>query len=299
MNNNTLTVNNLEFSYHNNIILKDISFECKTGITALLGNNGAGKTTLMNILAGLQQPQKGSISFNNKNLLDLNSVKLNDIGYLPQNFEIYPNVTGYDFLSYVCDLKNLSKSEKKHNIEYVIDKFNLNSVIKSTFNKYSGGFKRRLGIAQAVIGNPKLIIIDEPTVGLDPEQRLEFRHYLSSLGENSITLISTHIIEDVELYSNNILMLEKGEIIFNGTINEIIKKTTENISTLVCNSSEILDIRKDFTILEERRIGDNEIKVKIINNDLSLPYNYNKIQEVSLENAYVFIQKQQKLKRKL
>lgn len=294
---NNLKINNINFAYNKKNVLNNVSFQCKNGITALLGRNGAGKTTLMKILLGLRAPQSGFATLNDNNLLNLNSVDLKQIGYLPQNFEIFSNVIGYDFLAYICDLKNIHKHEQKAEIDNVVEKFNLNSMIKLPFGKYSGGFKRRLGIAQAVLGNPNLIVIDEPTVGLDPEQRLEFRHYLSDIGNNRITLITTHIIEDAELYSNKILMLNEGSILFDGTVNDIISSSSKSIYTTTCDLKELLKIRSLVTVIEEKRINDTDIKVKFINNDLVSIGNSIPEKEVSLENAYVYIQKQRELSR--
>lgn len=289
---NNLIINNINFSYKNKIVLNNISFQCTNGITALLGHNGAGKTTLMKVLTNLKKPINGTAMLNNENLLEHNSVSLNKIGYLPQNFDIYPNVVGYDFLSYICDLKGITGCAKKMELDTVIEKFNLNSVIKLPFNKYSGGFKRRLGIAQAILGNPNIVIIDEPTVGLDPEQRLEFRHYLSDIGNDRITLISTHIIEDAELYSNKVLVMRNGTIVFNGSVNDMISNASKNIFTVTCDGSNLKKIREIVTVIEEKRINDNDIKIKFIRSNITNVENSILEKEVSLENAYVFIQKQ-------
>ncbi|WMJ82269.1 ATP-binding cassette domain-containing protein [Clostridium sp. MB40-C1] len=292
--NNTLSIKNVTFSYGNKKVLNDISFNCSNGITALLGSNGVGKTTLMNILTGLKKPSSGEIALNDTDLLNVKNVPLSQIGYLPQNFEIYPNVVGYDFLSYICDLKGIKGNDKNKVLDEVINTFNLNDVIKLPFKKYSGGYKRRLGIAQAVLGDPSLVIIDEPTVGLDPEQRLEFRHYLSKCGEGRITLISTHIIEDAELYSNNILILNSGNVTFNGSVNEFISKALNQIYTFNCNIKQLNNIRDNVIIIEEKRLDNDNVKVKFINNDNNSIAGSNPEMEVSLENAYVYFQKQQR-----
>ncbi|MBW6411648.1 ATP-binding cassette domain-containing protein [Clostridium weizhouense] len=289
---NNLSISNVNFSYGNKKILNNISCNCNNGITALLGNNGAGKTTLMKIITGLKKPKSGKIELNGKDLLYAQNIGLNEIGYLPQNFDIYPNVLGYDFLSYVCDIKNIDKHKKEKILEEVIYKFNLNEVIKRPVSKYSGGYKRRLGIAQAVLGDSKLIIIDEPTVGLDPEQRLEFRHYLSEIGHDRITLISTHIIEDAELYSDNVLVINNGSIKFNGSVSDIIGKSAPNIYSVICNVENLKEIRKSVVVIEEKRLNNKEVKIKFIKNSCEIN-NSKPEKEVSLENAYVYIQKQQ------
>jgi len=289
--NNKLSVENINFSYSKKKVLKDISFSCNNGITSILGANGAGKTTLIKVLTGIKKPLTGKVLLNAENLLCYSN-KNNIIGYLPQNFDTYDNITGYDFLSYVCDIKNVNSKDKKQYIEQAVQQFNLEKVISKNIGNYSGGYKRRLGIAQAVIGNPNIVIIDEPTVGLDPEQRLEFRHYLSEIGKERIVLISTHILEDVELYTNNILIINEGSIIFNGNTNEAIAKAKNNIYTININADELTVINKNTIVIEEKRLENDMIKIKFIpKNNIIDKGKLEK--EVSLENAYVFFQKYQ------
>lgn len=287
--NNKLSVENINFSYGKKKVLNDISFYCDNGITSILGANGAGKTTLMKVLIGANKPSTGKVILNSENLLGYYNNN-NIIGYLPQNFDTYNNITGYDFLSYVCDIKNVSPTEKKQYIQQAVQQFNLENVIYKNIGSYSGGYKRRLGIAQAVIGDPNIVIIDEPTVGLDPEQRLEFRHYLSEIGKERIVLISTHILEDVELYTNNILIINQGSIIFNGSTNEAIAEAKSNIYTMNTNVDELVLINKKVMVIEEKRLENNTIKIKFISND-NIMDNSELEKEVSLENAYVFFQK--------
>lgn len=288
--NNKLVVDNINFSYLKKIILKDISFTCENGITSLLGPNGAGKTTLMKILIGANKPSAGQVILNDTNLLGYSNKK-NIIGYLPQKFDIYNNITGHDFLSYVCDIKNIHTNEKKKQIEKAVEQFKLNDVIYKNIGKYSGGYKRRLGIAQSIIGNPNLVIIDEPTVGLDPEQRLEFRHYLSEIGNDRIVLISTHILEDVELYTNKILIINNSTILFNGTTSEAIDTAKDSIYTATVNADELKNITEKVKIIEEKRLDNSIIKIKfLLSDDANIINNSQLEKEVSLENAFVFFQ---------
>ncbi|MBN1048051.1 ATP-binding cassette domain-containing protein [Clostridium botulinum] len=287
--NNKLSVENINFSYDKKKVLNNISFSCDNGITSILGPNGAGKTTLMKIFIGANKPSMGKVILNNENIVCYSNNN-NIMGYLPQNFDIYDNITGYDFLSYVCDIKNVNSTKKKQHVEQVVQQFNLENFISKKIGSYSGGYKRRLGIAQAVIGDPNIVIIDEPTVGLDPEQRLEFRHYLSEIGKERIVLISTHILEDVELYTNNILILNQGSLIFNGNTNEAIVHAKNNIYTTNVNVDELALINKKVMVIEEKRLENNMIKIKFIKNgDIMDKSELEK--EVSLENAYVFFQK--------
>jgi ABC-type multidrug transport system ATPase subunit len=286
---NKLILRDVQYSYNNNKVLNNISFTCNNGITALLGNNGAGKTTLMNIITMLKKPSHGDIEINNESILKNDSIK-DAIGYLPQSFDFYNNITGYDFLSYICDLKKVDKKEKKNHISNIVEAFNLNTVINKSIGRYSGGYKRRLGIAQAVVGNPKVVIVDEPTVGLDPEQRLEFRQYLSKIGNDKIVLISTHIIEDIELCSNKILFIKNGVIAFEGSVAEAISTATGNIFSIEIPIDELVSIRDKIHIIEEKRINENNIKIKFINKDNFEFENSIVENEVSLENAYVYFQ---------
>lgn len=286
--NNKLIVDDIKFSYLKKSVLKNISFNCENGITSLLGHNGAGKTTLMKILIGANKPSSGKVILNDTDLLGYSNKK-DIIGYLPQKFDIYNNITGYDFLSYVCDIKNINISDKKKEIENVVEQFNLKDVIYKNIGKYSGGYKRRLGIAQAIIGNPNLVIIDEPTVGLDPEQRLEFRHYLAEIGNDRIVLISTHILEDVELYTDRILIINDGSISFNGTTNEAINSAKNNIYTCTAKINEIRNISSKVKIIEEKRLDNNMIKIKFITNNNVINNSYIE-EEVSLENAFIFFE---------
>lgn len=289
---NTLSVEDISYSYFKNTVLNNISFTCTNGVIALLGNNGVGKSTLMRILAGISVPASGVIKLNNSNILENKNYPIDKVGYLPQNFEIYGNVSGYDFLSYVYDVKKIDTPNKKQVVlDDIINRFNLEDVIKKKFASYSGGYKRRLGIAQAVLGEPNLIIIDEPSVGLDPEQRIEFRSYLSEISRSAITLISTHIIEDVELYSNEVLILKDQNIKFQGTVENLINLSAPHIFSEKVRIDELSSFRKNVKIVEEKRISDELIKIKFIGS--SKNNNTNKEKEISLENAYIYFQNKQ------
>lgn len=286
---NRLTVENVAFSYGKKKVLEELSFSAENGIVALLGNNGAGKSTLMNIITGLKTAKHGKVLLNDVDLLRSKQYPIESVGYLPQDFNIYNNITGWDFLSYVYDLKKINEVNKKRYLESIIDQFNLGSVISQRVGKYSGGFKRRLGIAQAVLGEPALIIIDEPTVGLDPEQRIEFRSHLSEISKDSITLISTHIIEDVELFSDQILVLKDRSIQFNGNVQEMIALASPEIAVLETNRASLRELSKQVPIIEEKRMDNDLVKVKYIERDQSKKANGDR--EVTLENAYVYLQK--------
>ncbi|GFN35538.1 ATP-binding cassette domain-containing protein [Tepidimicrobium xylanilyticum] len=287
---NRLSVSNIKFYYFNKEVLSGITFEHDdNGIIALLGPNGAGKTTLMRILVGLKKAKTGNVYYNGEDLLNNRNKLIKAVGYLPQNFEIYSNVSGLDFLSYVCDVKMLNEKEKKDNIEFVVEKFNLERVIKKRFGSYSGGYKRRLGIAQAMIGNPQFIIIDEPTAGLDPEQRFEFRQYLTNIGKDKIVLISTHIVEDIAFYCSKVIILNEGKITFDGTPDELIGLVDGKIYGGTINVEEYGTLKGQLNIIEQSGMEDGKISLKVICEDKA-PHGFKKIKP-TLENAYVYFQK--------
>ncbi len=213
-----LIVNSLSKSYKDKKVVKDISLSLKSGVYGLLGANGAGKTTLMRMLCGILKPDSGSIKFDGT---DVSTEEYRDIlGYLPQDFGYYPEFTGMDFLLYMASLKGLPKTAAKRKATELLEFVGLGEKGKKKIKTYSGGMKQRLGIAQALLNDPKLIILDEPTVGLDPRERVRFRNMIADLGKDNIVLLSTHIVSDIEHIADVVLMMKDGELIFNGAWTE-------------------------------------------------------------------------------
>lgn len=211
-----LLVNGLSKSYKNKAVVKDISLSLKPGVYGLLGANGAGKTTFMRMLCGILKPDSGTISFDG---IDVSEEEFRDIlGYLPQDFGYYPEFTGMDFLLYMASLKGIDKKTAKLRAVELLELVGLPlEKGKKKIKTYSGGMKQRLGIAQALINKPKLIIFDEPTVGLDPRERVRFRNMIQALGEENIVLLSTHIVSDIEHIADKVLIMKDGKLIFEGT----------------------------------------------------------------------------------
>ena len=209
-----LTVNDLTKRYVGKTAVDHISFTLTPGVTGLLGANGAGKTTLMRLLCGILRPTSGTIKFDGS---DVGSEEYrNLLGYLPQDFGYYPEFSGRDFLLYMAALKGLGKAEAKSKTDELLRQVNLTDAADKKVRTYSGGMKQRLGIAQALLNDPKLIILDEPTAGLDPKERVHFRNLIAELGKSSIVLLSTHIVSDVERIADHILMMRGGQIIWDG-----------------------------------------------------------------------------------
>ena len=209
-----LIIDRLTKQYQNKIAVDRISLKMHKGVYGLLGANGAGKTTLMRMLCGILKPTSGTITFDN---LDVTTEEYrSELGYLPQDFGYYPEFTGMDFLLYMAALKGLDKSYAKRKASWLLKEVSLQDKANKKIKTYSGGMKQRLGIAQALLNDPKILVLDEPTAGLDPKERVKFRDMIAELGKESIVLLSTHIISDIEHIADIVLMLKDGQLIYQG-----------------------------------------------------------------------------------
>lgn len=208
-----LTIENISKQYKNHTAVDHLSLKLQNGIYGLLGSNGAGKTTLMRMICGILKPTDGAISFDGMDVNDESYRSM--LGYLPQDFGYYPEFTGQDFLMYMAALKGLTKSQAKQRTKELLQLVSLEDAAKKKVKTYSGGMKQRLGIAQALLNQPKLLVLDEPTAGLDPKERVKFRSLISELGNEGIVLLSTHIVSDIETIADTILIMKNGRIIYN------------------------------------------------------------------------------------
>lgn len=209
-----LAIDRLTKQYQNKIAVDRISLRLNTGIYGLLGANGAGKTTLMRMICGILKPTSGTITFDG---IDVSEESYRAIlGYLPQDFGYYPEFTGEDFLLYMAALKGMRKPQAKRKAVELLELVSLRDVAKKKIKTYSGGMKQRLGIAQALLNQPKVLVLDEPTAGLDPKERVRFRDLIKGLGKDSIVLLSTHIVSDIEHIADDILIMKSGQLIYQG-----------------------------------------------------------------------------------
>jgi ABC-2 type transport system ATP-binding protein len=220
-----LQIKNLNKTYSNGVqALKDVTLTIPQGMFGLLGPNGAGKSSLMRTLATLQQADSGSVTLGELDILKDKAKVREILGYLPQEFGVYPKISSYNMLNHIASLKGVSnKSERKDLVESLLNKTNLWHVRHKSLGTYSGGMKQRFGIAQALIGDPSLIIVDEPTAGLDPAERIRFHNLLSEIGENTIVILSTHIVDDVSNLCNNMAIICLGEVVAQGNPTELTK----------------------------------------------------------------------------
>lgn len=213
-----LTISGLTKKYRDKIAVDELSVDLHKGVVGLLGENGAGKTTLMRMLCGILKPTAGEISYDGKKVST--EEYRSKLGYLPQEFGYYPEFTGRDFLMYFAALKGFAKGDATSRTEELLELVGLSDVAKKKIKSYSGGMRQRLGIAQALINHPEIIILDEPTVGLDPKERIRFRNLIKELGKESIVLMSTHIVTDIEHIADRVIMMKNGQIIWDGQYEE-------------------------------------------------------------------------------
>jgi ABC-2 type transport system ATP-binding protein len=249
-----LKIANLSKTYPNGVqALKNVDLTIPTGMFGLLGPNGAGKSTLMRTIATLQEADHGNITLNGLDVLKQKTDVRKQLGYLPQEFGVYPKISAEMMLDHFAELKGvINKSERKELVKALLEQTNLYHVRKKNLSGYSGGMKQRFGIAQALIGNPKLIIVDEPTAGLDPAERNRFHNLLSEIGENIIVILSTHIVDDVSDLCKNMAIINEGELLLQGEPAEVIKNVEGKIWEKVIEKSELKEHQEKFNIISSR-----------------------------------------------
>jgi len=259
-----LKIENLSKTYPNGVkALKNVSLHIPVGMFGLLGPNGAGKSSLMRTIATLQEPDSGSIMLGDIDVLKQKDAVRRVLGYLPQEFGVYPKVSAEDLLNHIAILKGITNSkERKELVKSLLQKTNLYQHRKRNLGGYSGGMKQRFGIAQALIADPKLIIVDEPTAGLDPAERNRFLNLLSELGENTVVILSTHIVDDVKELCTNMAIINQGEVLLSGNPLDTIKKIEGKIWSKAIPKEELEAYKANFNVISERLIaGSPEIHV--------------------------------------
>ena len=213
-----LTVDRITKQYKNKLAVDRISFKLSEGVTGLLGANGAGKTTLMRMMSGILEPTSGEIAVDG---IPVQSEEYRALlGYLPQDFGYYPEFSAREFVLYIAALKGIEKKKARKKTEELLELVGLADVADKKIGTFSGGMKQRVGIAQALVNDPKILILDEPTAGLDPKERVRFRNLIAEIGKDTIVLFSTHIVSDIEHIANNVLMMKEGQLIHEGAWSE-------------------------------------------------------------------------------
>ena len=245
-----LVIKNITKVYGNKYTaLKNVNIEVPSGVYGLIGRNGAGKTTLLRILASVMAPTSGDVLWCGKSISENISAYRKELGYLPQSTKLMPQLNIVEFLEYMAILKGITdKVESKREVERCIDIAGLGNERKKLLAKYSGGMLRRAGIAQALLGDPKIIIVDEPTTGLDPEERLHFLNLISSIGTDKIILLSTHIIHDIENICPNVCILEKGNVMYSGKTTDMVETIKDKTWTATIRAGEESEIKKKAVV---------------------------------------------------
>ncbi len=266
--------------------LKNVNVTLENGVYGLLGANGAGKTTLLNILIGVLRESSGQIRLDGQDIRKMGVSYLDKIGYLPQYPKFYPNFRINEFLDYMCCLKGIPAKERQARIVDVIERVNLQEHRKKKIGELSGGMRQRLGIAQAILNNPEILVLDEPTAGLDPGERIRFRNIISQLSKNRMVLVATHIVSDVEYIANEIMILHDGFLVQKGTIAELCETVKGEVWYLRVSEPQAEEVANRFLVANMKREKE-EISMRIINEEK--PAETAEMAEPQLEDVFLSI----------
>lgn len=255
------------------------------GVYGLLGVNGAGKTTFMRIICTLLQPTSGQILCNGKDIFQMGADYRKLLGYLPQEFGFYPEFTVKDYLLYIAALKGIRPAVAKKRVKNLIAKVGLSKVENQKMKKLSGGMKRRAGIAQAMLNDPKILILDEPTAGLDPNERIRFRNLISELSQERLVLLSTHIVSDVEYIANEIWLMKEGKLLHQGTAEDLIHSMTEKVWKCYTHKADVQDLMKQYKISNIKSEA-HGVELRIIAKEKPFPDAV--MEEANLEDVFLY-----------
>lgn len=265
---NTLTINNLSLTYKNGFqAIKNISLDIKNGMFGLLGPNGAGKSSLMKTIVGLQKPTFGTILFNGVDIAKNPDYIKQNLGFLPQDFGVYPKVSAYDLLEHIAILKGINdKNQRKNQILGLLEKVNLSDFAKKEVHTFSGGMKQRFGVAQALLGDPKIIIVDEPTAGLDPEERNRFNTLLNDISQEVIVILSTHLVEDVRNLCSEMAVMNHGQILRKGNPGKLIAELDNRIWSKPIDKNELETYHSSYEIIS-RQLLERELHITVFSEE--------------------------------
>lgn len=250
----TLMLNGLTKTFSDKPVVNNLTYTLETGVYGLLGVNGSGKTTLMRMLCTLLTPTAGSITWQGKDVFAMGSAYRALLGYLPQEFGFYPDFSVEEYLYYIASLKGLRPATAKERVNHLLGQVGLEQVRRQKMKKLSGGMKRRAGIAQAVLNDPKILILDEPTAALDPKERIRFRNLISELAEDRLVLLSTHIVSDVEYIANQILLLKDGMLVHHGTTQELLAAAPARVWTCTLTRPQAEEMMRRFLVSNLRTL---------------------------------------------
>lgn len=262
-----LSLDRLTKHYKSKIAVDCISSTMTSGVYGLLGENGAGKTTLMRMLCGILEPTSGNVFYNGHSIFEMGSVYRNLLGYLPQEFGYYPNYTAQEFLLYISALKGIPIHIAKKRAYELLEIVGLSNVTAKKIKTFSGGMKQRLGIAQALLNNPKILILDEPTAGLDPKERVRLRNILSDFASDKIVLLSTHIVSDIEAIADEVFLMKKGAFILQGSIEELVSYAKGKVWELTVPEHDLKKWELKYTVANLRHSDRGFVTLRIVSNE--------------------------------
>lgn len=278
-----LKIDRVTKNYGSKIACDRLSITLEKGVYGLLGANGAGKTTLMRMMCGILQPTSGTISYDG---IDVSREEYRDVlGYLPQDFGYYPEFTARDFMMYIAALKGIPKNKAKAKTAELLETVSLRGEEKKKIKTFSGGMKQRLGIAQALLNDPKILVLDEPTAGLDPKERIKFRNIISRMGADRIILLSTHIVSDIEHIANTILVMKDGQLIHEGSLEDIISVIRGKVWECTVDSLTADGLSEKYPVINTRNDGGN-VFLRLVCDDK--PCENAAGAEATLEDLYLY-----------
>lgn len=249
-----LRIEDLTKRFQDTAAVSHVTYTMEKGVYGLLGVNGAGKTTLMRMLCTLLKPSEGRILLDEEDIFEMGAAYRKVLGYLPQDFGYYPELTVKDYLMYIASIKGVHKAAARKRVKELLDQVGLSKAGDKKMKKLSGGMKRRVGIAQAMLNHPAILILDEPTSGLDPNERIRFRNLISELAQDRLVLLSTHIVSDVESIANDILLMKDGEFLHTGTPEEIIEGIPERVWKLTISVNRASEYDRNYKVANRKTV---------------------------------------------
>lgn len=280
-----LTFDRLTKKFHSTIAVDRFSYTMSNGVYGLLGANGAGKTTLMRMICTILQPTGGEILYNGNRIHSMGAKYCDILGYLPQNFGYYPDFSAQDFMLYMASLKGIRGRVASRKVRELLEIVGLSEVSGQKIRAFSGGMKQRLGIAQAVLNNPKVLVLDEPTAGLDPKERIRFRNLISDLSQDKIVILSTHIVSDVEYIADQILMMKKGRLILSGHPAELVERASD-MAWMLTVPEEAVSFYERNTCICNLRHTEKGVELRIVADEKPAPEAVSV--PTNLEDLYMF-----------
>lgn len=284
----TLDIQNVSKKYSRDKYgLKDFSLTIENGILGLLGPNGAGKSTLLKMIATVSKPTKGHIYLDENNIVKNPNVMRKQLGFLPQDFGVYANLNAFEFLEYLAALKGVGGNDLKQRITLLLENLNLIDTAHRPIGSYSGGMKQRIGIAQALLNNPDVVIFDEPTVGLDPEERVRFRNLISNLAQNCIVILSSHIVSDIDTIADKVVIMKNGALVSQGDQEDIINLVKDHVFETSIDKAFLPNFKNQHLVVSTTR-KQEKLTVRYISQN---PVENSKKQTANLEDAYLYLTK--------